>query len=321
MFDTSGFTEVSSNTFNGWTTKYYIDYNGNLVGKTCGGCHSILSISHFSKDSSRKYGVQPRCTACNKSKMKRHNDKKVSGTSNRSRHNKNRVESHRNRTSSQVMESRNRLRPDGVKTCTKCKTTLGFTYFPDDSSKPDGLSYVCKTCIHSYRSTVSRRLRDNSTNRKRRLALSARSEEEIAIAQSKLYPDGTKICSDCSESLVLSYFYRSKHLLGGLSPSCKSCLSVSRALKYRNRNMWERRGIPLVCYVCGSTSDIHSDHVVPKALGGSDDIHNRLPLCGHHNQSKGKTPLTKWLRLRHPEILGEVLYRVTVEYGVSITPY
>lgn len=41
------------------------------------------------------------------------------------------------------------------------------------------------------------------------------------------------------------------------------------------------------CAVCGTTEDLSSDHVVPKAAGGTDDLSNLVTLCRRHNSSKG----------------------------------
>jgi len=35
--------------------------------------------------------------------------------------------------------------------------------------------------------------------------------------------------------------------------------------------------------ICGSTYQLQIDHIFPKALGGSDDIHNLRILCRTHN--------------------------------------
>lgn len=41
------------------------------------------------------------------------------------------------------------------------------------------------------------------------------------------------------------------------------------------------------CLACGALGALTIDHVVPLALGGSNDIGNLQPLCASHNQSKG----------------------------------
>lgn len=41
------------------------------------------------------------------------------------------------------------------------------------------------------------------------------------------------------------------------------------------------------CAVCGSTEDLHIDHVIPLSRGGTNTVSNLQVLCRHHNTSKG----------------------------------
>ncbi len=40
---------------------------------------------------------------------------------------------------------------------------------------------------------------------------------------------------------------------------------------------------------CPITTDLHVDHKLPKAMGGSDDDENLTTLCRDHNLAKGDT--------------------------------
>lgn len=52
------------------------------------------------------------------------------------------------------------------------------------------------------------------------------------------------------------------------------------------------------CIVCGEVPDTLRgkmfDHMIPKALGGPDDMSNMVVLCKIHNSSKGKKDLLEW---------------------------
>lgn len=52
------------------------------------------------------------------------------------------------------------------------------------------------------------------------------------------------------------------------------------------------------CVKCGSTEDLSIDHIVPKWLGGSDNIENLQIMCRTCNWKKGHTP-PLWYRLKH----------------------
>jgi HNH endonuclease len=41
------------------------------------------------------------------------------------------------------------------------------------------------------------------------------------------------------------------------------------------------------CRRCGSTEDLHFDHVIPWSRGGANTIANIQLLCGPHNRAKG----------------------------------
>ena len=44
------------------------------------------------------------------------------------------------------------------------------------------------------------------------------------------------------------------------------------------------------CYYCGIDNATHVDHVVPKAMGGGDELDNLVAACASCNQRKGSKP-------------------------------
>ena len=40
-----------------------------------------------------------------------------------------------------------------------------------------------------------------------------------------------------------------------------------------------------VCFICGATHSLERCHIIPKALGGSDDCSNIVLLCGKHHRN------------------------------------
>lgn len=55
-----------------------------------------------------------------------------------------------------------------------------------------------------------------------------------------------------------------------------------------------RRIMSQPCAECGTTDNLHLDHIVPLARGGRHTVGNLQMLCQHCNQSKGKKVMTEW---------------------------
>ena len=55
------------------------------------------------------------------------------------------------------------------------------------------------------------------------------------------------------------------------------------------------------CVYCGSEEDLHADHRVSVARGGSNSLQNLATACGPCNQSKGSKSLEDWLASRTSE--------------------
>src|SRR5699024_12743890 len=60
------------------------------------------------------------------------------------------------------------------------------------------------------------------------------------------------------------------------------------------------------CVWCGSTTDLHLDHVIPHSLGGPDASWNLRVLCAEHNMSRGTAATADDATSRAP-----VTYRCT----------
>lgn len=52
-----------------------------------------------------------------------------------------------------------------------------------------------------------------------------------------------------------------------------------------------------VCYLGGEfipDADRTVEHVVPRSLGGTDDLSNLKPACRSHNSARGNRPIEEW---------------------------
>ena len=52
------------------------------------------------------------------------------------------------------------------------------------------------------------------------------------------------------------------------------------------------------CAYCGGSDRVGTDHVVPLARGGSDDVWNWAPACRRCNSSKGRSAVAPWVERR-----------------------
>lgn len=64
----------------------------------------------------------------------------------------------------------------------------------------------------------------------------------------------------------------------------------------KRQDVKERDGF--ACVACGSEESLSIDHVLPRALGGSDDMSNLQTLCRWCNTSKGTKTMDEWMASR-----------------------
>jgi len=107
-----------------------------------------------------------------------------------------------------------------TKTCMGCKHTQPVTNFHRSAPEPDGLSYLCKSCMKESR----RQLR--AKNRAKNLA----SDTHGAF----------KRCRDCEQELPTKDFYRDRGTADGLDHTCKRCAQEqARTARERNKANYE----------------------------------------------------------------------------------
>jgi hypothetical protein len=77
-------------------------------------------------------------------------------------------------------------------------------------------------------------------------------------------------------------------------------IAISNAVPKASNDSWtELRAFILArdnfcCVYCGSTDDIHCDHVHPRSRGGVDHAANLVTSCASCNLSKGAKLLSEW---------------------------
>ena len=55
-----------------------------------------------------------------------------------------------------------------------------------------------------------------------------------------------------------------------------------------------------VCHLCGLPGAYTLDHLLPRSLGGGDELDNLAPAHKTCNSSRGAMPLAKWFELHPP---------------------
>lgn len=106
-----------------------------------------------------------------------------------------------------------------------------------------------------------------------------------------------KVCTACNQRLHVSKFRRTLGTSDRLTSACKSCNRIEQ----QNRSARDRGDMSTLsprdwqdvldevggaCVNCGSTIDLHIDHIVPVSLGGKNVKSNIQPLCRHCNSRK-----------------------------------
>lgn len=325
MFDTKGLTEIKmKGKKNGWQGSYFVNDDDICIAKTCFSCRSICAASEFAPANKGRYRLQSQCRGCSRIRMENKRDTVVDGE--RLGHTMAKLSNDRykSRSEDEILSDRRRLRPSGTKRCIHCEVSKSFDHFHTANNRADGLRDICTTCAGVYNKDYINREDSDGTKlgalvgRKYKAKLMARTDDEVLLDTLRVLPMGVKKCRSCYSVKLLSDFYHTKYFLDGYTSLCKTC-DDARRKDLREREYlrhWDVLGIPLECYICGDPWE-HSDHVIAKKRGGSDEPYNRLPICGPCNSSKHMHPLEDWVKSKHPDIADEVLHRVSVLYGMN----
>lgn len=67
---------------------------------------------------------------------------------------------------------------------------------------------------------------------------------------------------------------------------------------------WEReQELPKNCVYCGSTTDLTTDHLIPRSRGGDDSADNVVLSCQTCNTSRGEKGIFEWLGIKEKDKL------------------
>jgi len=71
---------------------------------------------------------------------------------------------------------------------------------------------------------------------------------------------------------------------------------------------WQReQELPKECVFCGSMQDLQTDHLIPRARGGTDSADNLVLSCRSCNSSRGDKGVFEWLGLKKKDNLHRIV--------------
>lgn len=115
--------------------------------KRCYLCGASKDLREFHTDRGNPDGLRYDCKTCSAATSYDRNHQILpTGETVVIRRKRQGVEKYKARTPAQVIDCRERLRPDGLKKCTKCQEKKEFNQFSPKPSEADGLSMYCKQC-------------------------------------------------------------------------------------------------------------------------------------------------------------------------------
>src|SRR5690606_11793974 len=126
--------------------------------------------------------------------------------------------------------------------------------------------------------------------RAHRERLRSRTPAQVEADRRRLRPSGVKRCRVCREELPFSAFAGNRTQADGLNQRCMRCNNAS--LLRRALPRWEALDT-WGCVYCGAEFE-DLDHVIPRALGGTDDPINCVPSCATCNRSKRDRQVVDW---------------------------
>jgi 5-methylcytosine-specific restriction endonuclease McrA len=128
----------------------------------------------------------------------------------------------------------------------------------------------------------------------------------MAFNHDRRRPDGlASYCRECYSRYKKESYWRNPeaHRARGREKAAAARAADPARINARNRRYAakrrERKFALLggaACVFCGATENIHLDHIIPKMLGGTNGLANRMPVCSSCNISRSDQPLLQWIR-------------------------
>lgn len=145
--DVSGLREHVGRQSHGYRTRYYYDKEDKLVAKSCPRCNTVQDYGSFHKSPATRSGLSSSCKLCtNSSNRKSRLAETPEEESHRKAKTADTLRRRAARTRAELSRDRDRLRPDGVKTCRVCRLDILVDSYYQDKYSPDSLDSMCVPC-------------------------------------------------------------------------------------------------------------------------------------------------------------------------------
>ena len=181
-----------------------------------------------------------------------------------------------------------------MKICTRCEVNKELEDFHKHSECIGGRRNICKECVKKYQHENAASIRDRGVE----YYLNHRDAIKESVSDwRKNNPDKVKNYRKkwreknpkSSSQIMATRRAREKNQMGYMPSGAYACV-----LQYYNHCLYPG---------CGTTENLHVDHVISLASGGLHDISNLQVLCQYHNISKGKQNID----YRNSDIVKEII--------------
>lgn len=202
-----------------------------------------------------------------------------------------------------------------MKTCRVCKQDRELEGFARDSSRPDGLANVCRTCDNQrskrrYEAKVGR-----PTNGKQRAEWKRQRTCVYCSAQYMPHHVRQRFCSQRCEASRRQIWPDEATRKARRCAAERTAGGLSRYRRQQLLHGWQRAGRG--CIFCDGACET-VEHIIPVTRGGTNYEGNLAPACRACNASKGALLLMEWRvssRLRRPSAAAGVGAKTSQRLG------
>lgn len=113
-----------------------------------------------------------------------------------------------------------------AQTCSLCREILPAQMFSENKTKASGYNSQCRSCARIGKPSASKKYGKEYVNKaatKTKNKYTDRTPKMVEDTRTEMYPDGLKLCVDCSTKKSINDFYNSKWSKDGLTTYCKGC--------------------------------------------------------------------------------------------------